>query len=74
VPAGYRPGMSTFIQHPVRVVESEVHHLREVERDGQSAETPLIALAAVAAALLPLAALMMVLAFGIAWLVTGAFV
>jgi hypothetical protein len=66
--------MSTFIQHPVRVVEHEVQHLHEIERDGQSAETPLIALVAVAAALLPLAALMIALAFAIAWLVTGAFV
>jgi|HubBroStandDraft_1064217.scaffolds.fasta_scaffold2535693_1 hypothetical protein len=66
--------MSTFIHHPIRVVEDEFQHLREVESEGESAETPLIALAAVATVVLPLALLMVALAFGIARLVTGAFV
>lgn len=57
--------------HPVRALKREARHLHELEREGDSAETPLIALVGLASLLLPLAGLMMLLAFGIAWLVTG---
>jgi hypothetical protein len=66
--------MSTFLHHPLRRIEDEVQHLREVERQGESTETVVIALAGVALVVLPLALLMMALAFAIARLVTGAFV
>ena len=33
-----------WITHPVRGVGEEAHHLHEVERAGESAETPLIAM------------------------------
>ena len=32
-----------WFAHPIRGVEGEAHHLHEIERAGESAETPLIA-------------------------------
>jgi hypothetical protein len=32
-------------RHPIRAIELQAHHLHEVERVGESAETPLIAIA-----------------------------
>lgn len=57
--------------HPIRSFGHATHHLREVERRGENPETPLLAMVGLAAFLLPLAALLMLLAFGAAWLVTG---
>jgi hypothetical protein len=63
--------MSAFMHHPIRAIEHEAHHLIEVEDAGESAETPLLALLGPASFLLPLAALIVGIAFGVAWLVTG---
>ena len=52
----------------MRSVEAEARHLHEVEQAGESAETPLVAILGLLMFLLPLAALLMVLAFGAAWL------
>jgi hypothetical protein len=61
----------TAYPHPIRALEREVGHLHELEREGDSAETPLLAMLGLASFLLPLAGLMMLVAFGVAWLVTG---
>ena len=54
--------------HPIRRVEEEAQLLLEVERAGESAETPLIAIAMILMVLAPIGATMMLLAFGAAWL------
>jgi hypothetical protein len=57
--------------HPIQALEREAKHLHQVERQGESGETPLIAVLGLASFLLPLAGVLMLLAFGVAWLVTG---
>jgi hypothetical protein len=37
-------GVARWAVHPVRGVESEARHLHEIEREGQSGETPFIAM------------------------------
>jgi hypothetical protein len=51
------------LRHPVREVEAEVEHLREVEREGESAETPFIAIAGIVLFLLPIVLVVLGLAF-----------
>jgi hypothetical protein len=69
---GYKGSMSAFTHehrhHPVEAVRREAHDLLEVERAGERADTPLISIAMVACVILPLAAIMMVLAIGAGWL------
>lgn len=65
--------MNTLLHHPVRTIEHEAQHLRELEREGESAETPLVALLGVATVVLPLGALMIGLVFLATRLATGAF-
>jgi hypothetical protein len=60
--------MSTFIHHPLRSVRHEAHVLREIEEAGERPETPFIAIGLVAMFVLPIGAVMMLLAFGIPWL------
>ena len=52
-----------FLRHPVREVEAEAEHLHEVERAGESAETPLIAFLGLILFLLPIFLLMLGIAF-----------
>jgi multisubunit Na+/H+ antiporter MnhC subunit len=54
------------VRHPIRAAEHEVAHAREVAAEGTSPATPLILALAVLAVVIPLAATMMLLAFGIA--------
>lgn len=54
---------------PVRKVEAEAHHLHEVERTGENAETPLIAILGLLLFLVPIFLLMLGLALGAAWLI-----
>jgi hypothetical protein len=61
--------MSTLLHHPF----PELHHLHEVEQEGESAATPLLAIASLALFLFSLMLLMIGLAYGLAYLVTGAF-
>jgi hypothetical protein len=60
--------MSSFVHHPVRALEHEAEHLIDVERLGDSGGTPFIVLLGVASFILPILALMMLLAFVAAWL------
>ena len=56
------------IRHPLRGVEHEAHILLEIERAGERPESIFIAIASLVAVVLPICAVMMVLAFGAAWL------
>jgi hypothetical protein len=51
------------LRHPVREIEAEVDHLVEVERKGESGETPFIVLIGVVLFLLPIVLLVLGLAF-----------
>jgi hypothetical protein len=51
------------LRHPVRELEAEVEHLREVEQEGESGETPFIAILGLILFLLPIFLLMVGLAF-----------
>jgi hypothetical protein len=53
-----------FLRHPVRKVEDEAHHLREVEEAGESAETPLIVFLGVILFLLPIFLVLLVIVMG----------
>ena len=61
-------GKTSGFRHPLRKLEDEAHALIEAERVGESGETPLIAIAMILTVLVPIAATMMLLAFGAAWL------
>jgi hypothetical protein len=52
-----------WLRHPVREIEAEAEHLLEIEREGERAETPLIAILGVILFLLPIVALILGLAF-----------
>jgi hypothetical protein len=59
------PEHESFVRHPIHATEHEAAHLRDVAEEGNSPATPAILAAAVIAVVLPLAAILMVLAFGI---------
>jgi hypothetical protein len=65
----YRKTFSA-IARPVRKVDAEVHHLEDVERAGESPETPFIAMLGVFLFLLPIFAVMLALAFAAYYLAT----
>jgi hypothetical protein len=54
-----------FVRHPIHAAEHEAAHLRDVAEEGMSPATPAILAAAVVAVVVPLAAILMVLAFEI---------
>lgn len=56
------------LRHPVRALEDEAHFLLEIEQRGDEPATPFIAIAMVASVILPILAVMMLLAFGAGWL------
>jgi hypothetical protein len=60
----------TRLRHPVREVEAEVEHLLEVEQEGESGETPFIAIAGIILFLLPIVVLVLGLAFAAYYLAT----
>jgi hypothetical protein len=49
----YRKAL-TRLRHPVRGVEAEAEHLRTVEQEGESGETPFIAILGIILFLLPI--------------------
>ena len=57
-----------WLRRPIREVEREADHLREIETRGESGETPFIAILGLIFFLLPIGVLMGLLAFGAAWL------
>ena len=50
-------------RHPVQEIEAEAEHLIEIEKKGESGETPFIALLGIVLFLLPIVALILGLAF-----------
>jgi hypothetical protein len=58
------------LRHAVREIEAEVEHLREVEREGESGETPFIAILGTILFLLPIVVLVLGLAFAAYYLAT----
>lgn len=54
--------------HPIETLEREANLLLEIERAGERPESLFIAMAAVMTIVLPIAAIMMVLAFLAGWL------
>ncbi len=59
------------LRHPLRAAEQEVEHLRRIVDDGQSAATPAILIGTWIALVVPLVAIVVGVAFGAAYLVTG---
>ena len=56
------------LRHPVRSVEDEANHLHRVELEGESGETPFIAMLGLIFFLVPIGIVRGLLAFGAAWL------
>jgi hypothetical protein len=52
-----------WLRRSVRGIEAEAEHLREIEREGESAETPVIAIVGLILFLLPIVLLILGLAF-----------
>jgi hypothetical protein len=59
------------VRHPLRSTEHAIEKLKEIAEAGESAATPAILTATWIAILLPLLAIVVALAFGAAYLVTG---
>jgi len=57
-------------RHPIRAVEEEVEHLREIEEEGESAETPAIAIGGILLFLIPIVLLFTGIAFAAYYLST----
>ena len=55
-----------FVRHPIHATAEEAAHLREVAATGESTATPAILVGAVLAFVVPLATIIILLAFGIA--------
>ena len=63
----YRRGFR-WVLRPIQEVEAEAHHLHEVEKLGESGETPFIAILGVFLFLVPIAAFMMIFALAAIYL------
>ena len=59
-----------WLRHPVRRIEAEAEHLREVEREGESGETPFVAILGIILFLLPIVALVLGVSFAAYYLAT----
>jgi nitrogen fixation/metabolism regulation signal transduction histidine kinase len=59
----YRKTFDAVVRRPVQKIEAEAEHLVEVERIGDSPETPFIAILGVVLFLLPILTIMLGLAF-----------
>jgi hypothetical protein len=58
----------SFVRHPIHATVHEAEHAREIADEGASPATPLILAAAVLAFIVPLAAILILLDFGVAHL------
>ncbi len=59
---------TTGFHHPIKKLEDEAHTLIEAEHAGETSATPLISIGMILTVLVPIAATMMILAIGAAWL------
>jgi len=66
--ATHRLSHTNALRHPLHTLGDETRVLLEIERAGDQPESLLVAIAMVAAILLPILATIMVLAFGAAWI------
>jgi hypothetical protein len=57
------PQHESLARHPIRATVEEAEHLRDVGEEGKSPATPAIVAAAVLAVVVPLAAILMIVAF-----------
>jgi hypothetical protein len=55
-----------FVLHPIHATVEEAAHLRDVAEEGKSPATPVIVVAAVLVFVVPLVAVLTLLAFGVA--------
>jgi hypothetical protein len=60
------PQDESFVHHPIHATVYEAEHVREIADEGDRAVTPVILAAAVLAFIVPLAAVLMLLDFGVA--------
>jgi hypothetical protein len=60
------PQDESFVHHPIHATVHEAEHVREIADEGDRAVTPVILAAAVLAFIVPLAAVLMLLDFGVA--------
>jgi hypothetical protein len=60
------PQNESFVHHPIHATVHEAEHVREIADEGDRAVTPVILAAAVLAFIVPLAAVLMLLDFGVA--------
>lgn len=60
------PQHEPFARHPIRATEEEAAHLRQIADEGESPKTPAILVGVVLALIIPAAAVLMLLAFGVA--------
>jgi hypothetical protein len=60
------PQGESFVHHPIHATVHEAEHVREIADEGDRALTPVILAAAVLAFIVPLAAVLMLLDFGVA--------
>jgi hypothetical protein len=59
------PQYESLARHPIRATEQEAAHVREVAEEGESPATPAILVGLVLAFIVPLATVLMLLAFGV---------
>jgi hypothetical protein len=60
------PQHESFARHPVRATEQEAAHVREIVNEGESPATPALLVGVVLAFVVPIATVLMLLAFGVA--------
>jgi hypothetical protein len=60
------PRHKRLVRHPIHATVEEAAHLRDVAENGESPATPVIVVAAVLVFVVPLVAVLTLLAFGIA--------
>jgi hypothetical protein len=60
------PRHESFVRHPIRATAHEAVHVREIAEQGESPATPAIVAGGVLAVVVPLAAIIIFLALGIA--------
>jgi hypothetical protein len=60
------PQHKSQVRHPIRTIAHKAAHLRTIAEEGESPATPAILVALVFAFIVPIAALLILLAFGVA--------
>jgi hypothetical protein len=61
----HAPQGESLVRHPIHTIAHEAAHLRTIAEEGESPATPAILVALVFAFIVPLASLLILLAFGV---------